>query len=317
MKASGYIITVFLLATLAAPLAAQVNDTYVIAVAGAVRGGANTNWATQADIFNPQAYWLTVSIVFIPTHGEPGVEVLLDIGPNENITVDNILEDWFELRGTGSLLLATFPEDNPDVPDDVLSRSFLVTTRTYNTTNIGTYGQSIPGVWAGLFDFDFDGISAISHGVRNYGTPGVSGYRTNVGAVNLGRWSVTLLVNVYDTFGDIVAEGLEFKLFPMGHEQQALPVSVVDGTVEFFLDDPTQDSVVFPYISVVDNRSGDGVYGNPILLADPDILFKKKMAHQSVGKEIDTGTARLVRERTERLGRIVRTGEDRILQRVD
>lgn len=318
MKASRYIVVSAAVALLSFSLYAQVNDTYVVTAAAATRGAGTTNWATAVDVFNPQAYWLTVSITFLPTHGAVGKEILLDIGPNENIHTESILDDWFGLRGTGSLLFATFPEDNPGVPDDVISRSFLVTTRTYNATANGSFGQAVPGVWAGLLDFDYDGISAIVPGVQNWGEIGENGFRTNVGAVNLGRSSVTLLVNVYDTWGDVVAQGLHFDLLPMGHEQQGLPVDVVDGSIEFFLDDPTQEAVVFPYIAIVDNLSGDGVYGNPTLLADPDILFKKQVRREDLGKKIDTAIAREVRARATRLGHLARDVSGRLsLQTVD
>lgn len=311
MKTSRYILSFAFLVLLALPLTAQVNDTYVVPVAGATLGAGGTNWSTAVDVFNPQAYTLTVSITFLPSHGATGIEVLLDVGSNENIHVDNILESWFQAGGTGSLLFATFPEDNPGVPNDVISRSFLVTSRNFNTTPKGTYGQAVPGIWAGLMDYNYDGISAIVPGVQNWGVIGKSGYRTNVGAVNLGRSSVTLLVNVYDTYGNTVAQGLRFELPPMGHEQDGLPVSVQDGSVEFFLDDSTQQAVVFPYVSVVDNRTGDPVYGNPTLLADPSILFKKQLMREELGKKLDTTIAREVRERARRLGHLVRAANGR------
>ena len=58
--------------------------------------------------------------------------------------------------------------------------------------------------------------------------------------------------------------------------QDRLPVEVDHGSVEFIVDDPRLSAVVFPYASVVDNRTGDSVYVNPILLASPQIVFPKK-----------------------------------------
>ena len=96
-----------------------------------------------------------------------GHEKLIDLPPNSWPTRTTSSTISSTSNGSGALLVATFPEDNPGVPDDVLSRSFLVTSDTYNNTGDGTYGQTIPGVWTGLLDYDSDGISAVAHGIRN------------------------------------------------------------------------------------------------------------------------------------------------------
>ncbi len=194
MKSSRLLTFAFLVLA-AQSLAAQVNDTYIIPVAGNVPGAFGTQWMTQFSVFNPQtAYALEVSVTFLPTGGGQGKEVLINVPANSVWFSDDALRDLFGLGGTGALLLATFPEDNPGVPNDVLSRAFLVTTNTFNNAKTGTYGQTIPGVWTGLQDFNTDGISAIAHGIRNLSS---QGWRTNVGAVNLGRQSVTMRVTVF------------------------------------------------------------------------------------------------------------------------
>ncbi|MEO8215998.1 MAG: hypothetical protein ABI718_02840 [Acidobacteriota bacterium] len=62
--------------------------------------------------------------------------------------------------------------------DEVLSRSFLVNTKTFNNANTATFGQFVPAVWNALLDFDCDGVTSIAHGIRNGGS---SHFRTNVG----------------------------------------------------------------------------------------------------------------------------------------
>jgi hypothetical protein len=217
---------------------------------------------------------------------------------------DNLLEDLFGIEGSGSLLVATFPEDNPGLPDDILSRSFLVTSDTYNNTGAGTYGQTIPGVWTGLLDYDSDSISSVSPIVRNTGV-----WRTNVGAVNLGACAVNLLVNVYDGDGHTVLNHASLPIPPYGHNQAPLEVAIEVGSVEFFVDDPCANdsqryAVVFPYTSTIDRRTGDPTYATPTLLAEPGILFAKgqKIDPHSLGKKIDVSYARGVRAHAQRIG---------------
>jgi len=218
---------------------------------------------------------------------------------------DNVLADLFNHEGGGALLVAVFPEDNPGVPDTVVSRAFLVNSNTFNNARSGTFGQTVPGVWAGLQDFKTDGISAVAHGVRNLSS---QGWRANVGAVNLGRGSVTMRLNVYDIDGHTIAHDIPFVIPPLGHLQGSLPVQVDRGSVEFFVDDPNANdpdnfAVVFPYISVIDNLSGDPSYQSPSLLATPSVLFKKGISDPaSVGRKIDLSLARQVRDSVARLG---------------
>jgi hypothetical protein len=291
------------------PALAQVTDTYVIAAAANVRGNNNTRWMTQFSLFNPHLdYPLTISVTFLPTGGAIGEEKLIDLPANATFISDNILEDVFNTERSGSLLVATFPEDNPGVPDQTISRAFLVNSNTYNNAASGTYGQTIPGVWTGLMDYDTDEISGIAHGIDNSTR---LKFRTNVGAVNLGRCGVTLRVSVYDTDGNTVLNRAPMYLPPLGHIQDRLPVGVEGGSVEFFVEDPcvlddNLFAVVFPYTSTIDDLSGDPRYQTPTLLASPNVIYGKKGVVDSTkfGKKIDSAYARKVRANVNRLGKV-------------
>ena len=134
----------------------------------------------------------------------------------------------------------------------------------------------------------------------------------NFGAVNLGRCSATLRVSIYDVDGKTLVNKAPYTLPPLGHMQDALPITVDRGSIEFFVDDPcvrnTNDAaVVFAYTSTIDQLSGDPSYQSPVLLADPKVIFAKKS--ETIGKKLtnerarqvrdeafDFGTARLVRD---------------------
>lgn len=133
MRASKVLLAAFLLCCVSLPALAQVTDTYVIAAAANARGNNNTRWLTQFSLFNPHLdHPLRISVTLVRTGGSIGDEILIDLPANATFISDNILLDLFDLEGTGSLLVATFPEDNPGVPDQVISRAFLVNSNTYN-----------------------------------------------------------------------------------------------------------------------------------------------------------------------------------------
>lgn len=295
---------------------AQVNDTYVIPAAANVSGAFNTRWMTQFSVFNPQLdYPLTVTVVYLATNGAGRWEKSFAVPANSVAYSDNILDDLFDIAGTGSLLVATFPEDQlARVPNDVLSRSFLLTTNTYNNSAAGTFGQTIPGTWTGLQDYATDGISAVAHGVRNIDR---EGWRTNVGAVNLSGRTIVMRVNVYDADGRTVLKNAPFTLAPYGHVQDRLPIQVNRGSVEFFVDDPSREAVVFPYTSTIDQLSGDPTYQTPTLLASPASLFGKGAAVAATlnpGKRIGTDAARAARSGAQQMGEAKLTRTEQGLQ---
>lgn len=309
MKISRLLLAASLVCLASLPAAAQLNDTYVITASANTSGGFGTRWLTSFSIFNPHLdYPLTVSITYLPSGGGAGIEELVELPENSLAYSDDLLSDLFDAQGFGALLVATFPEDNPGVPNTVLARSFVVTSSTYNNSPDGTYGQTIPGVWAGLIDYDSDGITSIAHGIRNRSQ---DGWRTNVGAVNLGRCAATVWVTVYDVDGKVVTED-PMTVPPLGVWQEALPVQIGIGTVEFSVDDPCANdderyAVVFPYTSTIDQYSGDPTYQTPTLLAQPGSIFAKKAAASvdplQVGKRIDNAYANRIRAQAERRGR--------------
>ena len=305
----------FLLAALlclaAAPAFAQLSDTYVITASANVAGSNNTRWLTQLSIFNPHLdYALNVSITLLPTGGATGPEKLIRVPANATFVTDNAMRDVFNLAGSGALLVATFAEDNPGVQNSVIARSFLVTSNTYNDSSRGTFGQTIPGVWTGLLDIDTDDITAVAHGIDNSAR---LGFRTNVGAVNLGACSVTVLVNAYDADGRKVLDDAPMYVPPYAHWQQRLPVTLEGGSVEFLVQDPCANddaryAVVMPYTSTIDDLSGDPRYQTPTLLALPGTLYGKKAMTNvdptQLGKKIDSAYARRIVANANRLGTV-------------
>ena len=302
MKANR-VLLVTLLSLAAVPLFAQVNDTYVIPAAISARGANGSNWKTEISIFNPQLDRdLKVTIVFVPTGGVKGDSYTITVPANSMAFSDDILADskFTDAASSGALLFYTDTLDNPNTT--VLDRSFLVTSNTYNDLGQdGTYGQTIPGVWTGLQDFNTDGISGVAHGIRHDLS---QGWRTNVGAVNLGRCNVRLFVSVYDADGRTLVNKAPFDLPPYGHMQQSLGnvIPQLDrGSVEFMVSDPCASNkdnaaVVFPYTSTVDELSGDPQYQFPTLLAPPSSIFAKTMkAATQVGTPIDNARAHQIR----------------------
>jgi hypothetical protein len=287
------------------PAFAQINDTYIVPVVGNLPGAFGTRWMSQVSIFNPQVdVPLKVSVVYLPTGGGQGSEVLLTVPPNSVALADNVLQEWFKIdNGSGALIVATFPEDGN--PSDLVARSFLVTSDTFNNSKSGTYGQTIPGLWTGLQDYATDGTSAISHGIRHISK---YGWRTNFGGVNLGDSPVTLRMNIYDVDGHTILKDATYTLPAQGHGQWPLPVEVDRGSVEFFVDDASKSAVVFPYTTTIDQYSGDPTYQSPALLATAKFLYGKgTVTPTTLGRKFTIDDARAIRLKATMLGDVKTT----------
>src|SRR3954467_7109231 len=88
----------------ALPLAAQLNDTYVIPAVGNAPGANNTNWATSLSLFNPHLdYDLKVSLLLIPSGGGNAMEALVSVPKNSTVVSDNVVGEVFRVSGTGAL----------------------------------------------------------------------------------------------------------------------------------------------------------------------------------------------------------------------
>lgn len=268
-------LTLFLLPAAAM---AQVSDIYIIPAISDQPGALGTRWVTSFQVFNPQPYELVVTLTFVPQGGGEATTGGIELPANSTAAWDNLLADGFELpERAGSLIVSVDPENNAGVQDDIAARAVVVQSRTFNNSSNGTYGQGIDGAMTGLLDVELDnGLTAIATGVQNGAN---TGFRTNVGALNLGRSSVTMMVVGYDVDGNEVGRA-PFILPPTGHAQDRLPVNGSDLTIEFWVEDPLPDAsdFVFPYASVVDDRSGDATYLDPKLLALPGALFKGAQA---------------------------------------
>lgn len=292
----------------AVPLSAQISDVYIVPAAADTPGASGTYWMTEFHVMNPQAYPLRATLVYLPTGGTLASAFKIDVGANETVWADNIVAEFDDVTATtGSLLLAVLPEDNPGIAeDDYLGLSLVLQTRTFNTSSSGTLGQGIPGAITGLLDFELDNeLSAIATGVRNFGSSGpvASGFRANVGALNLGQSSVTLHVAVFNAAGEEVGSA-PFILPPEGHKQDLLPITVDHGSIEFWVEDPepNYEDFVFPYVSIVDNRTGDATYIEPKLLAEPSYVAPFKMGRRSATTPIRVDQVRRVIESARYLG---------------
>ena len=153
----------------------------------------------------------------------------------------------------------------------------MVTSRTYNQSSEGTYGQFIPAV---------QGSEVIPSGVPvplvqlSDSASYTSGYRSNIGLVNTGIGPIDVRIDLFDGLG-ITLGTRTVSLRPYEYTQidrifRTVTTETLDDAY-VILSTATEGGSFLAYASVVDNRSGDPVYipgtlagVGGVILARPD-----------------------------------------------
>jgi hypothetical protein len=216
-------------------------------------------------------------LTFTPT-GETGIsdgrQTTMDIEPGRTVALDDVLRTWF---GTGTSSVLGTLEIRPLTKSSSATSSAAVrglqpfvtfaSSRTFNVTTNGTFGQYIPAVPFANF---------ISRATNAAASPALSlqqiaqsaNFRTNLGLVEGSGTPASLLVSVY---GDLGQKMTEFDVNLTGGQHLQLGsilaqkgLQVNDGRIEVRVTSP--GGKVTAYASVLDNRTNDSLLVSPVAL---------------------------------------------------
>jgi PKD repeat protein len=235
--------------TIAAPPPVTPLASYrsLVSAAAQQNGIGGTSWRTELSLFNAGTQGANVTALFIPAAGGTMVTRSLFLSPKQSAIYANTLLDLFGIaNGAGALAIeATSAGANADL---------RVTSRTFTSGSIGTYGQSVPDIRSG----DLETTLYLT------GIQSSAAYRTNIGLVNRGGASVGATLTLYDSDGSTVSTAS--VTIPANNFQQSSLSSFfpeVTGrsydVLSMRVTTSSQD-VVTAYASVIDNVSQDPVY---------------------------------------------------------
>ena len=258
MLVSKRLALIFALASLVGPMVAEatiLTDNYIAPVVARGNGAGGTTWKTEICVSNPWDYPLNVRDAFVQG-GQLLGDLYWQIPPYQTVCSSDAVGEWLGRSSwAGAYVIAAFPEDNPG-----RNTHFVSGVKIYNTDPRGTFGQALP---IGSYVPEAWSVGralpiGLMSGVQNYGTAGSSGFRTNVGLFNPAAHAQSVDFYLYDSDGRL--KWSTSRSVPgMSQIQIAIPssVNVRDG-VGVGINNGNQ--FVFSYASIVDNRSGDGVY---------------------------------------------------------
>lgn len=235
----------------------ELSSVYVVPAAANTPGKNGTDWHTDLTLVNPHDFSLPIVLQFLPTarDNRAGVPtVTFDLYPYESLNLWDVLgPNGFAARGSTGALLVAADTDRISCPSDAAQCDFVVFSRTYTVGPLpGEFGQALPGFPAG---WGMDGtVLAYLPQLSND-----ADFRTNLGVASLADGYVQVGYDVQAPDGRVVARESTW-IAPFGHAQWGLATTVTGGSVVFYIKSGPQDAMLFPYASVVHQRTGDPVY---------------------------------------------------------
>jgi len=219
----------------------------LVPAAAQTNGVGGSVWRTELTLFNGGSEPASGQFTFIPGGGAPVLTRSLFLGVNQSITFANALNDLFGLsNGAGAIAI--------EASSATTTPAIRVTSRTFTTGSVGTYGQSVPNVSG-----DEQTSTLLLTGLESD-----ANFRTNIGLVNRTALPVNAGLTLYDANGSVVATTtvtVPEKNFQQSSLSTFFPA--VNGRSFSALSmrvDSATPNAVSAYGSVVDNRTQDPVY---------------------------------------------------------
>jgi len=216
-----------------------------VAAAASAGGLNNTQWATDLGLNNLGSDPLLFRFQFLPRGTDNS-----NVEMSELFSLDGgmsvVYRDVWAMTGAEGAGAINVCVDNGDAAG--------VITRTYNTGENGTFGQSIVGM---------RGASPAKVGTGEKVRLGYlfqnDAYRTNIGFMNAGSNSITIHADFYDMQGNLVGTK-DVDLGPYSNVQWAKPYTafgsdIVAGFVD--ISSTSANANYLTYASIVDNNTGD------------------------------------------------------------
>lgn len=220
-----------------------------VAAAASVDGASGTVWATDLGINNLTSDTLTYRFQFLPRGGDNSDATMGDafnLVGNASVAYSDI---WMSMNGRQGAGAINVCVDNGDAAG--------IISRTYNSGDEGTFGQSIVGM---------RGAAPAKIGVGEKARLGYlfqnDAYRTNIGFMNAGSTQITITGEFFDMQGNSLGTK-NVTLPPYANTQwnkayTLAPISADDitaGFVDVWTD--TEDGAFLAYASIVDSGTGD------------------------------------------------------------
>lgn len=222
------------------------DNFYFIPAAARGEGARSSLWSTDVDVQNADDRSASYQLLWLPRdtdNAEPADSDVFEIEPGEAVRWEDVLGQAFGVMdGTDAFGALAVVSDSDDL-------KFF--SRTYNTTEDGTFGQAIPGFAADEL-IPANEMKRILYFTEN------GDFRSNIGVLNGTGSPMTINWRRYTADGTMVEEA-SADLPAWGNVQLnrvfSAEAPVVGGYIDVWTE--TEDASFMAYGSVVDNNTSD------------------------------------------------------------
>ncbi|MCG6963752.1 MAG: hypothetical protein LJE95_10835 [Acidobacteria bacterium] len=228
---------------------------YTVPAAAHSDGLNGTHWMTDLNLYNPSQRAASVLAAFLPAGSDNGnaQEVTLTVPAASALDLRDVVKTTFASTGPGAV---RFRASGP----------LLITSRTYNSTAAGTYGQFVRGALEN---------TAIPPGesATLVGLEADSAFRSNIGISNTSDQPAAAEVDLYNASGDLLAtHPVSLPAYGWVQETDIYGLEHLDDVSDGFavVRNTSAAAAVLTYASVVDNSTGDPTFVTPVAAAAPE-----------------------------------------------
>jgi hypothetical protein len=230
--------------------ATAIDEAFYIPAAAHVSGALDTNWRTDVELHNPGTTQARVEIALLvrdQSNPTPQTRTFV-VAAGTSVRLEDVLFSSFSFDGAAALRMT------------ILEGDIIATSRTYNLTDTGTYGQ-FAGTVHGSHAFvtgERALLMQLTQDVSN-----TTGFRTNVGMINCSGQTIVLDLDFRSANGTSLGTQ-SYTLRPYEFIQKGrIFRSVTSGSVSdgyILMTSSSADARFLGYATVIDNRTGDSVF---------------------------------------------------------
>jgi hypothetical protein len=250
-------------------------NSLIIPAVGHAAGANDSLFESDIRIANTSAQAMKYQLNFTLTRtdaSQSGSSTTIQVDPGSTMALDDILTSFFGTGSDGTSALGVLEirplttASNTFSSPSAVSVQTVASSRTYNSTPTGTFGQFIPAIpFSSFIAQSTDSSNKIVLSLQQIAQS--SAYRTNFGIVEGAGEPASVLVHVFNNQGVEVVAPIPLSLMPGEHQQRNLlaenGITLTDGRFEVEVVSPT--GKVTAYASVIDNLTNDPLLVFPVL----------------------------------------------------
>ncbi|HEX7151747.1 MAG TPA: hypothetical protein VF618_09690 [Thermoanaerobaculia bacterium] len=241
-------------------------DALIIPAVAHAAGANNSQFESDIRITNLGAQSRRYQLNFTPSNQDgrsAGSTTTIEIEPGDTVALDDVLANVFGITsGTGALEIR--PLGTPNTSTTTTALTTIASSRTYNVTPNGTFGQWIPAIAYAQFIGRSPGATQALLSLQQIAQS--ANYRSNFGFVEGSGVEASLLARFFNAAGVQVGQATQV-VPPFGHVQLPLlaanGITLDDGRVE--VEVTSAGGRVTAYASLVDNKTNDPLLVTPVV----------------------------------------------------